>query len=151
MVAAADATQRQDVRTALALSIERRPDPETDGLSKADAVWPHRLRRIVRAGLTHWGFPDLVEAAELLLTELATNALRHGCGHDIAVRVYLEGDHCVFEVVDGSPVRPKLRHAGPHDEGGRGLLLVEALAEAWGVSPDGTTTWCALALAGEPR
>ncbi|MEV6056925.1 ATP-binding protein [Streptomyces sp. NPDC052107] len=112
----------------------------------ADAAWPQRLRRIVRAGLIHWGCPDLVDTAELLLTELATNALRHGRGPEIDVHVYLKDDRCVMEVDDGSPHRPRLRQAGPEDEGGRGLFLVQALAEEWGVSPDGTTTWCTLPL-----
>ncbi|MFF8847952.1 ATP-binding protein [Streptomyces sp. NPDC015127] len=136
--------QREGIWTALEMSIERHPDPEVEGLSKADAAWPQRLRRIVRASLTHWEWTDVIDTAELLLTELVTNALRHGKADDIGVRVYLDGDRCVIEVVDGSPVRPELRQAGPDDESGRGLLLVESLAESWGVSSDGTTTWCTL-------
>ncbi|MFB7576368.1 ATP-binding protein [Streptomyces sp. NPDC056165] len=139
-----------EARTAFELSIERRPDPDSGGLSKADAAWPKRLRRIVRASLTHWGRPDLVETAELLLTELATNALRHASGSDIDVRTYLQGDHLVIEVNDGSPLCPVPRYAGPDDESGRGLFLVERLAEAWGVSEDGTTTWCTLPLSKGP-
>jgi anti-sigma regulatory factor (Ser/Thr protein kinase) len=134
----------------LKVSIERRPDPDSGDLSAADAAWPQRLRRIARAGLTHWGRPDLIETTDLLLTELATNALRHATGPDIDVRLYIKGERFVIEVNDGSPVRPVLRQAGPTDESGRGLILVEALAEAWGVSKDGTTTWCALPLAKEP-
>ncbi|MFE7243038.1 ATP-binding protein [Streptomyces sp. NPDC057580] len=42
------------------------------------------------------------------------------------------------------------RCAGPNDENGHGLLLVEPLAETWGVSPDGTTTWCSLSLTEGP-
>lgn len=139
------------VRTALQLSIERHPDPDAEGLSTADAVWPQRLRRIVRAGLTYWRRPDLIDTAELLLTELATNALRHGQGSDIGVRVFFQDEHLVIEVDDGSPSRPKLRHAAPDDECGRGLFLVEALAAEWGVSPDGTTTWCTLPLTKGPE
>ncbi|MET8807902.1 ATP-binding protein [Streptomyces sp. NPDC004546] len=108
------------------------------------------MRRIVRAGLTYWGQTGSIETAELLLTELATNALRHGHGRDIGVRVYLWDGRCVIEVNDGSPTRPELRHARPYDEGGRGLFLVESMAEQWGVSPDGTTTWCTLPLTEGP-
>ncbi|MFK0159151.1 ATP-binding protein [Streptomyces sp. NPDC090493] len=145
-------TAPQDgVRAALELSIERHPDPDVDGLSKKDAAWPQRLRRIVRAGLTYWRRPDLIETAELLLTELVTNALRHGKGPDVGVRVFFRDDRCVIEVNDGSPTRPELRHAAPDDEGGRGLLLVESLAEEWGVSRDGTTTWCTLPLTKGPE
>lgn len=128
------------------MSIERHPAPDGEGLSSADAAWPQRLRRIVRASLTYWGCPGLVETAELLLTELSTNALRHACGLDIGVRMCLEAGHLVIEVYDGSPRRPVARRAGPHDESGRGLLLVDSLAEEWGVSEDGTTTWCTLPL-----
>ncbi|MFE3601276.1 ATP-binding protein [Streptomyces sp. NPDC059142] len=135
---------RTRVPHALEVSIERRPNPDSEGISRADAAWPRRLRRIVRAGLTHWGQPKLVETAELLVTELATNALRHAQGRDIGVRVFFKGAQCVIEVSDGSPICPKLRNAELDDEGGRGLFLVECMAEAWGVSEDGTTTWCAI-------
>ncbi|SEE84838.1 Histidine kinase-like ATPase domain-containing protein [Streptomyces sp. 2131.1] len=138
--------QQEGFRTALELSIERHPDPDAGGLSASDAAWPKRLRRIVRASLTYYGRPDLVDTAELMLTELATNALRHGKGCEIGVRIFFRDDRLVIEVDDGSPARPQLRHAQPDDEGGRGLFLVESLAAEWGVSPDGTTTWCRLPL-----
>lgn len=140
---------REGTRSALEMSIERRPDPDSPTLSEADAVWPQRLRRIVRASLVHWGRPALVEPAQLLLTELATNALRHASGLDIGVRVYLQGDRLMIQVNDGSPICPALRRAKHDDEGGRGLCLVDAMSESWGVSPDGTTTWCTLPLTAE--
>ncbi|MET9776171.1 ATP-binding protein [Streptomyces sp. NPDC006367] len=115
-------------------------------MSDEDARWPHRLRRIARASLTHWGRPKLVDTAELLLTELVTNALRYAPGRNIGVRIYLRDDQLVIEVNDGSPLAPAPRRAGPDDENGRGLFLVDALAESWGVSADGTTTWCTLSL-----
>ncbi|WP_128378546.1 ATP-binding protein [Streptomyces cavernae] len=136
--------------TARKICIERRLDPDSGGLSEADAAWPQRLRRILRASLTHWGRPDLVETAELLLSELATNALHYGTGPDIGVRFSLQGDHLKIDVNDGSPLRPEPRCAGPDDESGRGLLLVESLADAWGVSDDGTTTWFTLPLTEGP-
>ncbi|MFD9394167.1 ATP-binding protein [Streptomyces sp. NPDC060000] len=151
MTARAFVTQRDtSIHTGLELSIERAPDRDSDGLSATDATWPRRLRRIVRASLTYWRRPDLIDTANLLLTELATNALRHGHGRDIGVRLFFQDDRCVIEVNDGSPERPELQHAGPTDEGGRGLFLVEAMAESWGVSPDGTTTWCTLPLTEGP-
>ncbi|KAF2775259.1 ATP-binding protein [Streptomyces sp. OM5714] len=126
--------------------IRRDPASTPQRLTRADATWPARLRRIVRAALAHWDHPDLAEAAGLLTTELATNAFRHGRGRDIGFRFYLTDVHLVIEVDDGSPCTPVLRCPGPADESGRGLLLVQALAEAWGVSTDGTTTWCTLPL-----
>ncbi|WP_229871215.1 ATP-binding protein [Streptomyces phaeofaciens] len=110
-----------------------------------DALWPQRLRQNLRASLTYWGYPELIDDACLLLSELATNALRYGEG-DLAVKVCLRGSHCVIEVADGSSERPVLREAGLDDENGRGLLLLDCLAEQWGVSDDGTSTWCTLRL-----
>ncbi|MFD4577507.1 ATP-binding protein [Streptomyces sp. NPDC058417] len=136
--------QAAGLRTALDVSIERQPDPGIDGLSPQDAAWPKRLRCIVRASLTYWGQADLIESAELLLTELATNALRHGTGKEIGVRLFVRDGRCVIQVSDGSTSRPELRHAGVDEEGGRGLILVDSLSESWGVSPDGTTVWCIL-------
>ncbi|MGV9456357.1 ATP-binding protein [Streptomyces sp. NPDC003635] len=139
-------TPRDGVHSALELTIRRDLHPNAEGISTADAAWPRRLRRIMRASLQHWGLHNLTEPAELLLTELATNALRHGKGREVKVRVLLRGARCVIEVADGSPTRPEPRHAALDDEGGRGLLLVESLAAEWGVSQDGTTTWCTLPL-----
>ncbi|MGW0314036.1 ATP-binding protein [Streptomyces flavidovirens] len=119
-------------------------------MCKADAIWPARLRRVVRAALRHWGWPDLVETAELLLSELATNALRYGNGNDVGVRLYLSGGKFVMEVRDGSSQRPVLRHAAHTEKNGRGLFLVDAMADAWGVSEDGTRTWCSLSLRPAP-
>ncbi|MGW6790819.1 ATP-binding protein [Streptomyces chartreusis] len=136
---------------ALEVSIERRPESENDALSEADAAWPRRLRRIARASLFHWGRPDLVETVELLLTELATNALRHGSGLDVGVRISMQDDHITIEVNDGSPVRPILRNARFDDEGGRGLFLGQAMAKAWGVSDDGSITWCTVPLTKGPE
>ncbi|MEU3984630.1 ATP-binding protein [Streptomyces sp. NPDC026672] len=127
------------------VSIARDRASDPGRLTQADAVWPGRLRRIVRAALAYWGRPDLIEPAELLTTELATNALRHGTG-TVGFRLCVRDEHLVIEVRDGSPQRPVLRRAALDDESGRGLVLVDALADAWGTSPDGTTTWCRLSL-----
>ncbi|MFC8015792.1 ATP-binding protein [Streptomyces cinereoruber] len=115
-------------------------------MSREDAAWVPRLRRILRASLTYWGRPDLVDDAELLLTELVTNAFRHASAPSVDVRVYREGPLLVVEVNDHtfhcSPPTP----TGPYAEHGRGLFLVDALADFWGVSQDRTTVWCALFL-----
>ncbi|MEU9480738.1 ATP-binding protein [Streptomyces sp. NPDC048191] len=128
------------------VSIKRDPASTPDRLTEADAAWPARLRRIVRAALKYWRRADLAETVELLTTELLTNALRHGTGPDVGYRLSLRDDQLLIEVRDGSPAVPELRHATPYDENGRGLFIVDAMADAWGVSPDGTTTWCSLSL-----
>ncbi|MGR3872686.1 ATP-binding protein [Streptomyces graminifolii] len=106
---------------------------------------PGRARVIVRAGLRYWGWPGLIESADVLVTELVTNALEHGLG-DVGLRVYLTDTHLLIEVRDGSHQLPVLRKAAPDDENGRGLFLVRAISDAWGVSSDGMTTWCSLPL-----
>ncbi|MGA5454774.1 ATP-binding protein [Streptomyces umbrinus] len=134
---------RLNVRDGIEVSFARASDSEGDGIAEADQVWPSRVRRIVRTGLRNWGRPDLAESAELLATELVTNALKHGRG-DVGVRIYPRADRLRIEVRDGSHECPVPRNATPDDEDGRGLLLVIAIADDWGVSPDGTTTWCTL-------
>ncbi|MFF3487289.1 ATP-binding protein [Streptomyces sp. NPDC002701] len=110
-----------------------------------DLVWPQQIRSVVRAGLSCWERSALIADAELLVTELVTNALRHGRG-DVGVRLSFINGHLRIEVRDGSPEVPELRAATSLDESGRGLFLVEAIADDWGISDDGFTTWCALSL-----
>ncbi|WUW19312.1 ATP-binding protein [Streptomyces sp. NBC_01463] len=133
------------VRIGLDMAVGRTSADSTSGLSAAEAVWPRRFRRIIRASLKAWGHPYLTEAAELLISEIVTNAFQHGRG-DIRVRLYFSVSHFVIEVADGNPAAPEVRPVNPDAEDGRGLHLVDALAAAWGVSNDGTCTWCTLPL-----
>ncbi|MBM9624139.1 ATP-binding protein [Streptomyces zhihengii] len=128
------------------MSIERRPDPVTGGMSEADRRRPHQLRRTLRAALHHWNRHELVDAAELLLTELVTNALRHASGPTVNVRVAHLDSHLKIEVNDGTPRCPLPGSSSPDAEHGRGLFIVDAVADAWGVSEDRTTVWCTLPL-----
>ena len=124
----------------------KRDEGSTDGvIADPDRAVPRRARVIVRAGLRHWGWPGLTGSADVLVSELVTNALEHGSG-DVGLRVYLTDTHLLIEVRDGSRQLPVLRKAAPDDENGRGLFLVRAISDAWGVSSDGMTTWCSLAL-----
>ena len=133
------------------LCIQRDPGSTPGQLTRADAAWPARLRRITRAALSSWHRPDLAETAELLTTELVTNALQHGSGSEVRFRLCLRDDDLLIEISDGCSAVPTPRSPAPDDENGRGLLLVEALADAWGVSEDGTTTWCTLPLTKRPQ
>ncbi len=103
------------------------------------------MRSVVRAGLSRWELPELIADAELLVTELVTNALRHGRG-DVGVRLSFINGHLRIEVCDDSPEVPEPRAAASLDESGRGLFLVQAVADDWGVTNNGMTTWCSLAL-----
>ncbi|WP_228388893.1 ATP-binding protein [Streptomyces jumonjinensis] len=103
------------------------------------------MRRITRASLRHWKLASVMAEALLVVSELVTNAVQHGDG-----TVQLRVEHHVCElriaVTDNSPQMPVLREASDDDEGGRGLLLVDAIAEKWGTTGDGRTVWCSLAL-----
>lgn len=88
---------------------------------------------------------ELVDNAALLVSEVATNALVHGCG-DVRVTAYVTGASLRVEVSDEDPGMPEPRHAGVLDEGGRGLALLEALSADWGTdsTPAGKTVWFVL-------
>jgi anti-sigma regulatory factor (Ser/Thr protein kinase) len=139
------------VLDALSLTIERVNVNGGDEALGAEGIWVGRVRRICAAKLKHWGLSPLIDHAQLLLSELLTNALRHATGDEIVVRLVLGTDVLLLQVNDGSPGRPRVREAGPDDESGRGMLLVSAIAASWGVSADETTTWCVLPITAEER
>lgn len=93
--------------------------------------------------------PDLVECAELAVSELVTNALLHGEA-PISVRVRGTREHPRVEVRDRSPERPVLPSTEDDDEDvlltfGRGLAIVGRCSDAWGaeIEPDGKVVWFA--------
>ncbi|XCM81225.1 SpoIIE family protein phosphatase [Kitasatospora sp. HUAS MG31] len=92
------------------------------------------------------GLDELVDTTELLVSELVTNALRHGRG-EIRLRL-LRDRSMVCEVWDDGYAQPRQRRAQETDEGGRGLQLVSLLAERWGSrrTPNGKIVWFELAL-----
>ncbi|WAU79976.1 ATP-binding protein [Streptomyces sp. Qhu-G9] len=110
-----------------------------------DRLWPRRIRSVIRHALSRWEPAEFIDAAELLASELVTNALQHGRGD---VRVLLTfADGCMrLEVRDDSPESPVLRDASDTNETGRGLAIVRAEAHDWGISDNGRTTWCSLVL-----
>ncbi|MEU8030909.1 SpoIIE family protein phosphatase [Streptomyces sp. NPDC049099] len=107
-----------------------------------------RAREYARAQLVSWDLEPLVDTAELLVSELVTNALRYGEG-DIRLRLLLDRT-LVCEVWDSGLVQPRRRRARDTDEGGRGLQLVGLLSAAWGSrrTPRGKTVWFELPLPG---
>ncbi|WP_370078062.1 SpoIIE family protein phosphatase [Streptacidiphilus sp. MAP12-16] len=105
-----------------------------------------RARELACAWLLSRGLDDLIDTTELLVSELATNALRHGRG-DIRLRL-LRDTVLVCEVWDNGYAQPRQRRARDTDEGGRGLQLVSLLADRWGSrrTPTGKTVWFELGL-----
>lgn len=88
-------------------------------------------RSLVRGALTDWRLTGLEPGAALVVTELVSNAIRHG--EDITLCLHLDGDRALtVEVWDSSPQPPVRRDPGPYDPRGRGLQLVDAYADVWG-------------------
>ena len=96
-------------------------------------------RRAVGALLLERGLP--ADTGELLVSELVAHAVGHAVSRcDVVLRADVAGRSLRVEVDDGCERLPR--------EGGRGLLLVDTLADRWGVQPvDGATRlWCELDL-----
>ncbi|MET8011700.1 ATP-binding protein [Streptomyces sp. NPDC005271] len=128
-------------------------------LARDDLSAVAEVRAELRELLRHWGGPGRADLAELLTSELVTNALVHtgrgahvtatlgdGPGARVAGRLRVE-------VRDFVSRHPTLRaHPSQADTSGRGLLLVHTLADAWGVRAHGVgkVLWFELRADGEP-
>ncbi|MFC4468442.1 ATP-binding protein [Streptomyces xiangluensis] len=122
-------------------------------------------RRLVSHRLNDWGHPyttPVTEALTLITAELSANAVRHGHvpGRDFHVQLTLAEDTFRIEVTDTRAEKlPPSTPPTPDSasESGRGLLLVAALADDWGVTPrpaaPGKTVWAELRVTtgGHPR
>ncbi|MEU4147994.1 SpoIIE family protein phosphatase [Streptomyces parvulus] len=104
-------------------------DPE--GLTEA--------RHMIRAAVRSWGARGQSDEIELVADELMTNALMHTEGSAVVTLRLLTGTdrRLRVEVEDSSSALPRRRDAGDDGVSGRGLLLVDALADAWGVEARG--------------
>ncbi|MEU7472737.1 SpoIIE family protein phosphatase [Streptomyces sp. NPDC044984] len=106
-----------------------------------------RARAAVREQLHDWGLPKLVDSAELMVSELVTNAVLHSHARPVALRL-VRGDTLLCEVEDDDHELPTLLDARPADEFGRGLRVVSTLAREWGTSRTtaGKSVWFELTL-----
>ncbi|GHE27822.1 ATP-binding protein [Streptomyces capitiformicae] len=103
------------------------------------------LRRAAAAQLAQWGLPAAADEAELVVTELATNVVRHvGEGASATLVLERRGERLRVEVHDKSRTVPTLRSAGCDEEFGRGLHLLTSLAVDWGtvLTAMGKAVWC---------
>ncbi|MFE3071845.1 ATP-binding protein [Streptomyces sp. NPDC059247] len=113
----------------------------------ADPAEVGRARRWARSRLAGSGIGDdepLAETLVLLISELVTNAVVHtGCPAVLRMLFGAEGGVRV-EVADRSDRPPRPRHAQGEDTNGRGLELVDGLADRWGWEPEGRgkNIWC---------
>jgi anti-sigma regulatory factor (Ser/Thr protein kinase) len=118
-------------RTALAL------EPALDS--------PTRARRFAATMLESWGLGALRPRVELLVSELVRNAVEHA--GTACTLTLVEAHGCLrIEVADASPVLPQRRRPAPMDLTGRGLLVVDSVADNWGAEPDaeGKIVFCEL-------
>ncbi|QYA94399.1 ATP-binding protein [Streptomyces anulatus] len=150
----------------------------------SDAITPHLLyatslrlaavpaavsnsRIFIRQTLEHWRVPDYIDVAELVVSELVTNAIE-ATGitdpqpkwtavtdeHVIGVQLRIIGARLYVEVWDRSTDTPVTKHPDDEAEGGRGLLLIEAMTEHWDVyqsEAGGKVVWAQLSLAEPPE
>ncbi|MGW4628472.1 ATP-binding protein [Streptomyces rubiginosohelvolus] len=105
------------------------------------------LRRVLRLYLKGWDLLFLADAAELALTELIANVVQHvpdRRGQTFIFRLP-RGEGVRVEVADSSPAVPLAITGDPLDDGGRGLVLVDAVTDEWGVikrwDGGGKTVW----------
>ncbi|MFD5796248.1 amino acid permease [Streptomyces diastatochromogenes] len=100
------------------------------------------IRSAVGKQLGDWGLDDLAFTTELIVSELATNAIRYAGGGPIQVRL-IRDRTLICEVSDTGHTTPNLRHAASDDEGGRGLFIIAQMTHHWGTryTPTGKTIW----------
>jgi two-component sensor histidine kinase len=94
---------------------------------------PAQARRAVRQVVSQLVAPDVAHTAELLVSELVTNAVTHGTGR---VRLMIDcANHCLsITVSDDESAAPQIQPERPLSDGGRGLRMIESLASSWGVT-----------------
>ncbi|MDJ0344352.1 ATP-binding protein [Streptomyces sp. H10-C2] len=117
---------------------------------------PCIARDFVASVLRSLGLHRIIDAAEVCASELVTNAYQHAKGVGSLLWLAVEGSYIRITVYDGTPDPPVVVPEGCEEEGGRGLLLVAALADDWGtvkgaplgpVAGEGKGVWFALATA----
>jgi anti-sigma regulatory factor (Ser/Thr protein kinase) len=106
---------------------------------------PRHVRRIVRSFLEEWRMPELSDAVELGVTELLANVVQHVPDRRCTLLLLRQPAGVRVEVTDDSDQLPASpAQLDPESEGGRGLLLLDAMTDKWGVSlwrGGGKTVW----------
>lgn len=99
--------------------------------------------------LAEWELTGMADDAAMVVSEIVTNAVLHTVSTGLTCWVWREDGRVLVQVGDQGSDRtvPVMRRAADDDEGGRGLLLVDALSDEWGYSGrgDGCVVWAVLA------
>jgi anti-sigma regulatory factor (Ser/Thr protein kinase) len=116
----------------------------------ANPISAGRARRLVSRACRDWNVQHVADDAELVITELVENAVRHA-GTPCDIDIELSGGDLLITARDGSTDPPRRVHPDPGRPGGRGLLLIEKLSRDWGfeVLDHGKRVWTVLS-AGTP-
>ncbi|MEU1933135.1 ATP-binding protein [Streptomyces coeruleorubidus] len=113
-----------------------------------------QVRRIVSAQLRYWHLDALIDRASLGVTELLSNVHRHAQpDKTCTVEIELLLDRLTVSVRDHDPRMPVIDDAEPLATCGRGLAMVAAMSESWGVRPDGESgkvVWFTLPTSSAP-
>ncbi|MFF0199852.1 SpoIIE family protein phosphatase [Streptomyces sp. NPDC005017] len=118
------------------------PDSTVSWTLPGDPRSASRARRLVAGRLAEWGLDgEVAVAAELIVSELVTNAVRYASG-PLDLRL-IRDNALICEVTDTNSASPHLRLADENDEGGRGMYLVGRFADRWGTRAlaRGKTIW----------
>jgi anti-sigma regulatory factor (Ser/Thr protein kinase) len=146
------------------------PSPISDVVASPDADHPaatcalgpavesaRRAREFTRLTLQDWGLAGSCDVAELVVSELVTNSLRHGLlsaqwmpgEHPIGLTILRRDPYLMCMVTDPGSKRPVRVESSPGAESGRGLQVVESCSVRWGWEPaagEGKVVWALLQL-----
>jgi hypothetical protein len=129
-----------------AASVDAAPEYAAECLLPAAPTSVREARSLVRRELSLWGADDLIDDCVLIISELVTNAVRHG-GAACALRI-CGGESFVYgELFDPGVGAPRVCERDMDATGGRGLQIVDSLADDWGVtrpSTGGKIVWFVL-------
>jgi serine/threonine-protein kinase RsbW len=132
--------------------LERRPLTAPDGLLAAFTLpavpeSAGAARRRVRAALISRGLAGVAEDTQTIASELVANAVQHA-GSPVDVALIIAGSVLVIVAADSSPVPPVIKKTSD-GESGRGLIIVDAVADRWGSWPSraGKAVWAAVRIA----
>ncbi len=111
----------------------------------ATAQAPAQARTRTKAVLREWGIdtPETLDVVELVISELVTNVVRYA-GRAGAPTLHLEVNRgLLIAVTDDSAIEPIIRDIDDTSESGRGMTIIAALVDRWGVEPwgDGKRVW----------
>ncbi|MBS2961672.1 ATP-binding protein [Actinocrinis puniceicyclus] len=110
---------------------------------------PRRARDLVAEACAAWHREPLAELAQLVISELVSNAVLHSdAGTAIEVELRVDADRLLLRVHDDGGGMPQVVPTARRTVGGVGLDLVSRVAQSWGVTPDmhgGKDVWCVLA------